>query len=406
MKHIGPRWNWILRRAPGAVLAWAIVFSLAAVVTQTAQAQLLTTLYMFNGGTDGYGPVAGLVRDAKGNLYGTTQYGGAACTDTRGCGTVFKLNPAGIVQYNVLHRFAGKRDGVYPLGGLVLSQQGMLYGTTSTYGPNGGGTVFQVDAKGDFATLHGFLGGTLDGYNPRAGLYFTNGFLYGTTFQGGKDNGGTVFKMNPKGALVELYSFTGSSGAGPEAALVPVNGVFYSTTFYGGANNEGTVFAYGNGNASLVYSFNGLNAGSPVPRAGVILGVGVLCGTTSVGGNYNKGMVYEVNRSGQFSPLYSFKGSFNGDGELPYAGLVRDKVGNLYGTTYGGGQYGVGTIFKVDSKGTETVLWNFTGNNDGAYPYATLIIDGQGKLYGTASSGGNLFCGTVGGCGTVFELKP
>ena len=208
---------------------------------------------------------------------------------------------------------------------------------------------------------------------------------------------------------MELHSFAGADGAFPEAPLViDLYGILYGTTLYGGAYNQGSIFQFANDNVTVVYSFNGgddFAPNPPGPFPGVIRNhLDEFFGVTPVGGDYNRGRVYKVNRlGGMFQTLYSFTGS--PDGELPYGELVLDKTGNLYGTTYRGGTYGVGTVFKVDKTGKETVIWNFTGNSDGAYPHGKLIIDAKGNLYGTTSNGGNLnFCNT--GCGTVFKLTP
>jgi len=382
----------------------SLVFALLMAANVLAQAPAtVTTLYRFTGGTDGSTPQSSLLLDAHGNLYGTTVYGGANCTDSRGCGTIFRLNPT-TGKYAVLHRFRGPADGLYPLAGLVRDAAGNLFGTTSTYGPNGGGTVFMIDSLRQLTTMHAFFGGATDGYNPRAGVFLdSSGFIYGTTDQGGTFNLGTVFKINGAGDLIDLYSFTGMpDGALPEAALSSQQGLFYSTTFSGGANNGGSIFSYSavSGAVNVVHSFAAHSSSLQTPFAGVIPG---LYGTTPDGGDFNRGMVYKANPLGRFVTLYSFKGS--GDGQTPYGGLVRDKLGIFYGTTNLGGAFGVGTVFKLDTSGNETVLYNFSGGSDGGNPSAGLIIDSLGNLYGTTSTGGDLSCGTA-GCGVVFKITP
>jgi uncharacterized repeat protein (TIGR03803 family) len=183
MTNTMQHWERIFRTRLKAALALAIMPAILGI--RPTQAQTFTTLYEFLGGTDGATPQAGLLRDAKGNLFGTTIYGGKACSDKRGCGTVFRVSATG---ETVLHRFKGPKDGLYPAGGLTRDAQGNLFGTTSNYGPSGQGTVFKLDQKHRFSTIHSF-GGPPDGGYPYAGLIWNpNGFLYGTTYQGGVNN--------------------------------------------------------------------------------------------------------------------------------------------------------------------------------------------------------------------------
>ena len=312
--------SWILGihgRAAGAALALAIILLLAVFATGSAQAQTYTesVLYSFKGVTDGdgYYPTAGLVQDAQGNLYGTTDQGGASYY-----GTVFKLDTTG--NETVLYSFKVGTDGYYPEAGLVQDGQGNLYGTTYAGGDlacsfgNGCGTVFKLDTTGKETVFYSFTGVGGDGADPQAGLVRdAQGNLYGT------------------------------AGGGGDLACDPPNG----------------------------------------------------CGT-----------VFKVDTTGKETVLYSFKGS--PDGHQPLAGLVRDAQGNLYGTTHEGGDLpcelpvGCGTVFKLDTTGKETVLHSFTGNPDGRFPYAGLVQDAQGNLYGTTVQGGDLACN--GDCGTVFKV--
>jgi uncharacterized repeat protein (TIGR03803 family) len=290
--------------------------------------------------------------DAKGNLYGTTMQGGVGEV----YGTVFKL--AGKKE-TVLHSFTGSPDGAGPIAGLVMDAKGNLYGTTYYGGgPDPTGTVFKVSKSGKETVLYSFcaVSGCADGESPYVGLVMdAKGNLYGTTTGGGASGAGTVFKVTSKGKETVLYSFTGGAdGAYPYAGLVmDAKGNLYGTTYYGGAG-------------------------------GCDLG----CGT-----------VFKVTKAGKETVLYSFAGGT--DGATPYAGLVMDAKGNLYGTTYYGGTstncyLDCGTVFKVSSKGKETVLYSFTGGTDGAYPYfGFLVMDAKGNLYGTAYAGGSSEEGTV-----------
>jgi uncharacterized repeat protein (TIGR03803 family) len=388
----------IHRRTLTAALGLKLAFATSLSATSAAQGQTFTTLYMFNGGTDGSTPMAGLVRDSKGNLYGTTKYGGDTSCTSGGCGTVFKLNPI-TSKYAVLHRFGGVKDGGLPTAALVRqSSTGTLYGLT----PSGGGALFRLDSRNRFTTLHKFGSKKGDGYNPQGGLFLDplNHSLWGTTHDGGLGLG-TIFEINESGKELSLYSFTGQpNGALPQCTLLNVRGVFYGTTLIGGAYNNGTVFS---GSGNVVYSFNSSEFQGPYSSLGLGGPADNPVGTTPTGGDFGQGTVYTFDSSGAFRLLYSFKPS--GDGKNPGAAVVTDKAGNVYGTTNNGGTSSVGIVYKVDKTGTETVLHNFTGFSDGACPCANLILDSKGNLYGTASTGGNLSCGTT-GCGTVFEITP
>ncbi len=198
---------------------------------------LLTTLYSFTGGTDGYGLWAGLVRGTDGNFYGTTEYGGLYS----GVGTVFRITPTGMLT--TLHTFNGGSDGAYPTGSLIQGADGNFYGTTFQGGTNGSsGTVFKMATNGAVTILHQFGAG--DGANPTAALVQGwDGNLYGITETGGLGGYGTAFKITTNGALTTLVWFNWSNGAYPEAPLIQaLDGSFYGTTFYGGTSGYGTVF--------------------------------------------------------------------------------------------------------------------------------------------------------------------
>ncbi len=353
-------------------------------------------LYNFGGSGDGANPYAGLV-NVKGMLYGTTYAGGA-----NGDGTVFSITPSG--TESVLYSFkGGPADGEYPFASLI-SVKGTLYSTTSQGGancsPSGGcGTVFSITPSGTETVLHSF-GGSGDGNGPLAGLINVKGKLYGTTNEGGANGDGTVFSITPSGKEIVRYSFKGGSGDGefPLPALIDVKGKLYGTTVYGGANDDGTVFSIRpSGKETVIYSFKGSGDGER-PYAGLINVKGMLYGTTHLGGANGDGAVFSVTPSGTETVLYSFKGG-SGDGEYPYAGLI-DVKGTLYGTTIEGGANGVGTVFSITPAGAETVLHSFGGSGDGEYPYYGGLINANGKLYGTTYFGG------TNGDGIVFRLSP
>jgi uncharacterized repeat protein (TIGR03803 family) len=364
----------------------------------SAQAQTLKVLYSFTGGADGANPEAGVMRDAKGDLYGTTNVGGAY-----NGGTVFKLNKSG--QETVLHSFCSKSkcsDGLDPLSQLIQDAEGNLYGTTAEGGSNFG-TVFQLSKSGRETVLYTFTGGA-DGANPSGGVVSdARGNLYGTTSEGGAYGKGTVFKLNKMRSETVLHSFAdGTDGAYPSAGVIQdLKGNLYGTTYSGGASNLGTVFRLNKaGKETVLYNFNGGTDGAD-PTTVLSEDVkGNLYGTTSYGGASNLGTVFKLNKAGNETVLYSFSGGT--DGAYPSA-LILDASGTLYGTTIGGGPPDGGTVFKLSKAGKETVLHNFTFGADGAIPTG-IILNAKGILWGTTGSGGNSAC--YFGCGIVFKLTP
>jgi uncharacterized repeat protein (TIGR03803 family) len=383
-------------------------------------------LHHFGNGTDGAaGSLGRLIFDKNGNLYGTTNKGGA-----NGDGTVFQLMPqaGGGWTENVLYSFNPNNgtDGINPCAGLIIDAAGNLYSTTSRGGTYGGGTVFELmpQSGGGWTekVLHGFGYGT-EGTGSFAGLVFDqNGYIYGTTTSGtGAYLQGTVFELTPLGApgywgATVLYGFgNGTDGGYPYGGLISdAAGNLYGTTYLVGAHGVGTVFelmpqAGGGWTEKMLYSFNNAPADGNYPYAGLIFdAAGNLYGTTVQGGTYNDGTVFELmpQAGGGWTEkmLYSFSNA-PADGNYPYAGLIFDASGNLYGTTVGGGTYNYGTVFELMPQAgggwAETVLHSFNQNGtDGYNPYAGLIFDAAGNLYGTTEGGGSY------GGGTVFELTP
>jgi uncharacterized repeat protein (TIGR03803 family) len=377
--------------------------------TSTLLAWTETVLHSFANSPDGSNPrYVTPVLDAMGHLYGTTNYGGAY-----GFGTVFELTPSGTEK--VLHSFdVNGTDGAYPEASLVL-YKGILYSTTAEGGTdNIDGTVFKLGPPATVCravfcpwretVLHSF-GASGDGSQPYSVLTVdTKGNLYGTTNVGGAYSLGTVFELTPSGTETILWSFgSGTDGANPLAGVVPdTNGNLYGTTEYGGAYNQGTVFELtSSGTETILWSFgNGTDGANPL--AGVILDMqGNLYGTTANGGAYGDGTVFELTPSWTETILHSFENN-DIDGIHPYAGLVMDKMGNLYGTTVsGGGSSGAaGIVFEMTPSGTETILHTFGGTGDGAFPWGGLVFDKSGNLYGTTFAGG------ANGDGTVFKMTP
>ncbi|MGH6889209.1 MAG: choice-of-anchor tandem repeat GloVer-containing protein [Rhizomicrobium sp.] len=386
--------------------------ALALFVSPGAQAKGFAVLYSFAGGSDGIWPEADLIRDENGNLYGTTDYGGGqGCNNSNECGTVFKLAPDG--TETVLHAFTGGRDGSDPFASLIMDKNGNLYSTTNSGGRDNVGTVFKLAPDGTETVLHAFTGGefNFDGGYPYAGLIEDrDGNFYGTTGFDGAFSGGTVFRLAPGGKEKVLHAFgNGSDGWEPYARLVrDKSGNLYGTTSYGGGTGCfgtgcGTVFKLApDGTETVLYAFTGGSDGNG-PYAGLIEDKnGNLYGTTVQGGGTGCndggcGIIFKLAPDGTETVLHAFTGG--ADGLYPFAGLIEDKNGNLYGTASAGGGDGNGTVFKLAPDGTETVLHAFTGGSGGAGPYAGLIKDANGNLYGTTYAGGAY------GYGTVFRVK-
>jgi uncharacterized repeat protein (TIGR03803 family) len=357
-----------------------------------------TLFYSFKGGSgDGEDPVADLI-NVNSTLYGTTAGGGA-----KGDGTVFSITRSG--TETMLHSFAGgSGDGASPQAGLV-EVKGKLYGTTTSGGATGEGTVFVISTGGMETVLYGFAGGSGDGAAPFAGLINVSGKLYGTTSAGGANGEGTVFKITRSGRETVLHSFgKGTDGQEPLAGLLDVKGTLYGTTEGGGTYGDGTAFSISTGGTEKVLHSFGNGTDGIEPYAGLIDVKGTLYGTTLFGGagcSYCRGTVFKITTSGNETVFYTFKGY--GDGADPEAGVISVN-GALYGTTFEGGANNDGTVVKIAPSGAETVLHSFAGGSgDGLFPYAGLI-NVNGVLYGT-TAGGGAGCGSY-GCGTVFSLSP
>jgi len=415
-------------RVNAALVIVTVVFAMASAKAASTEHVLYNFKYK---STKGANPNAGVIRDAAGNLYGTTMLGGAF-----NFGTVFELSSkaGGGWTEKVLHSFKGqqKDDGTDPWGSLIFDSAGNLYGTASGGGPCGGGIAFELvpHKNGNWTEkiLHNFGCGS-DGAEPLVALIFdTAGNLYGTTYYGGTSscndgNGagcGVVFELTPQtgGSWTEtvLYNFSASGGDGtyPEASLVlDAAGNLYGTTTSGGAFNLGTAFeltpqSRAGWTERTIHSFDG-NDGS-YPYSNLIFDAsGNLYGTTA-GGTLNGSTVFKLtpNAGGSWTQKVLHYFNTSADGVYPLASVIFDKAGNLYGTTLGGGSdtcyLGCGVVYELTPKaGTwpEKVLHRFIKNGkDGENPSCTLASDGAGNLYGTTQNGGAYVEGTV------FEIKP
>jgi uncharacterized repeat protein (TIGR03803 family) len=376
-----------------------------------------STLASFNQFVDGAFPQAGLIQASDGYLYGTTLAGGtnAGATD----GTVFKMSTDGVLAWSVAFNDA---DGQAPAAGLVQAGDGNLYGTTGYGGTKGFGTVFQITTNGVLTSIYSFDPGQSDGGFPEAPLCVgLDGYLYGTTTTNGSDSlGGTIFKMSTNGgSLVWSYSFAEADGNVPLAGVVQgLDGSLYGTASEGGAFGAGSVFSITtNGVFTNLYSFTDVADGG-YPYGGLAQGPdSQLYGTTTDGGdtNLNDGTIFKITTNGTFTVVLAFEGT---NGALPEASMIVAGDGNLYGTTKGGGigaQFGAdnlypptyGTIFQLTTNGGLVTLISFDGNYDGAAPHSSLWQGVDGGLYGTTSQGGtnDLDVSLPSlGDGTVFRL--
>jgi uncharacterized repeat protein (TIGR03803 family) len=367
------------------------------------------SLYSFKGEKSGGEPQSELV-NINGTLYGTSSSYGA------GFGTVFAISPFG--KLRVLHEFQNYPDGAYPQAGLT-AVHGTLYGTTVAGGTHAGGTVFSVTRSGTEHVVYNF-GKKGDGSYPESKLIAVDGLLYGTTLEGGMHQRGTVFETTLSGNERVLHSFEGapSDGGHPGTGLILVKNYLYGTTRAGGKTKTGgTVYRINAiGQEKVLHAFGVERGDGHNPAGGLLYSGGILYGTTLHGGKMNQGVVFEMTAAGSERVLHSF-GSGD-DGAFPVASLTPANHA-LYGTTLGGGvspkrmnqcispgvthetgYYRCGTIFKIDRFGTESVIYRFGGDPDGANPEAGLLEAG-GVLYGTTFWGGS-----DGYYGTVFRLLP
>jgi uncharacterized repeat protein (TIGR03803 family) len=349
---------------------------------------VFSNLYSFTGGDDGGNP-NGLIQNTNGLFYGTTQNGGTAFA-----GTVFQITTNGLVTS--LYSFTGGNDGANPFAMLAQGPDGNFYGTAFQGGADDNGTIFRITTNGVLDTLVTF--GITNGDLPFAGLTLgadTN--FYGTSHQGGVYGHGTAFMMTTNGTQKLLYSFSGGSdGNEPSAGLVQGgNGSFYGTTRKGGAYGDGAIFSIStSGDFATLYSFDETNGA--FPTAGLTEDSdGNFYGVAAQGGAYSSGTLFEITPAGLLTNLYSFTGGT--DGGNPDGTLVQGADGNFYGTTAQGGAYGDGTVFVVSPGGTLTTLVQFNGY-DGANPQAALALGSDGYFYGTTQNGG------AGGNGVIFRF--
>jgi uncharacterized repeat protein (TIGR03803 family) len=413
----------------GLVLLWS----------SAAWSQAETVLWNFsNSNGDGIYPLSNsLISDNKGDLFGTTTYGGSTnCTaGYGGCGVVFELSPNGSGGYDetILHDFTSSNgDGANPFGGLIFDQKGNLYGTTFAGGANSTGTVYELspNSGGGWTETVLYSFGTLssgDASNPRTGLTIDNntGNLFGAA-AGGRtlvcSGCGTVYELSPSQSgwtETVLHNFRGCritkycDGADPNGVTLDRFGNLYGGTYAGGGPDFGTVFEIRHTNTgwveTMVYIFN---PGSGVhPVSNVIVDTrGHIYGVCVAGGIPGPGTVWElvyskVNKKFTAQVLYSF--SYNGGG-IEVGGIAMDTAGNIYGAAEASGNTcdssGCGTVYKLTKSGktwSEKTLHTFTDGADGGFPAPTpLVLDTSGNVYGLAESGG------LYNYGVAFKISP
>lgn len=410
----------ILRGGPRKLAcATVVVCALMMVAGGTSQAQTFTVLHAFSYGPDGNQPYAGLLQDARGNLYGTTTDGGFS-----GPGSVYRLTQvqAGWVSSVMTEFNQNDENGYHPVSRLTLGPDGAFYGTTEEGGnPScsfGCGTVFRLDPSTGFSrtVIYRFSGS--DGYWPISELTFDGtGDIFGTTSAGGADNGGTVFELirnSNQWTHSVVYNFGNFGGEEPVGGLIfDSAGNLYGTTYEGGGLCScGVVFELSPSDGRWMYrvlhSFDTHMDGAWPVSSLTIDGAGNLYGTTTAGGpGLSAGTVFELSPSGNnwiFSTVHAFAPGY---GEPPFFGpagpVLLDATGALYGTACDDGAYGQGSVFELTPTNggwVFTTLHDFSALEDGEYPIGNLLRDANGNIFGTTWSGGEY------GVGTVWELTP
>jgi uncharacterized repeat protein (TIGR03803 family) len=398
-------WRISVTKPNGWLRAFVVLLVCAAAVAATAQT--FTTLFSFDR-TNGNQPWS-LVQGLDGNFYGTTLYGG-----TKNRGTAFKISSSGALTTLYSFRYAQPASA-----GMILASDGNFYGGTNGGGTYHGGEIYGMSASGTVKSAYSFcaLPNCADGYEPRGLVQGTDGDLYGTTFQGGGNGGGTVYKLNANGDLSTLYNFCAQTnctdGAQPFWLIEGSDGKFYGTTVDGGqyANGAGTVFQVtANGTMTTLHSFCAqTNCTDGYAPQGLVQGIdGYFYGTTYWGGANGQplggyGTIYKISSSGTMTTLYNFCAQANcTDGGHPGTSPIQATDGNFYGTTTAGGANNVGTIYSLTPGGTLTTLYSFCSQPncvDGEDALSELLQGTDGLIYGTLITGGTE------GFGTVFSFN-
>ena len=415
-----------MKKAGLAFLALSVAL-LCAASAHNAHAQTYTTLATFNG-PNGADPSSPLLQGLDGNIYGVTNSGGANCDG--GCGIVFSMTPSGALT--TLHSFCAVGgypncfDGSFPYGALLQSTNGTFYGTTTgggVYNTAGYfdalGTVFEIDSKGNFTSLHSFAGSPGDGNGPSGLITGANGSFYGITASGGDNcvsgpfGCGNAFNMTASGNLATIHNFcvqtNCTDGWRPVSLVLASDGNFYGTTAYGGTNGANCGIAFRmtpSGKLTILHNFG--TANGCYTSALTQGNDGNFYGTAASAGTHGTGTIFKMTPTGQVTTLYNFCSQLHcADGASPNSGLVLANDGNFYGTTRGtDGQTGwnFSVIFSISPSGTYTVLHTFNRNTEGTSG-AGLMQATDGSFYSTtvASAGGS--CDTKSFCGSIFNFS-
>jgi uncharacterized repeat protein (TIGR03803 family) len=363
----------------------------------------VTTVYEFNGGSDGSNPAGNIVIGPDGSIYGKT-------IENPGAITVFRLDPSTGVNASLFFGNPGATDDAN--SGVVFGANGAIYGAAyfnAGTGPcyAGCGLIFQVNgATGVLSTIYQFLNEG-DGRGTHAVVVGAGGDVYGMSDQGGTDNQGTVFRLDPRThQRTTIHSFTGLDGNGFDGGVqFGPDEALYGETTGGGQYGDGTLFRLDPVSFvfKVFYQFTSTDGNTHIFNSPPDLvfdhkGTGAIFGTTVTGGSFGQGMIFSLlPTTGALTVLHSFNG---GDGKNPTR-LVLGTDGNLYGLTFYGGTANFGTVFKYDlHTGAFTSVYSFQNSTDGAYPgQGGLTVSVDGTIYGTTQSGGT-------GSGTVFKITP
>jgi uncharacterized repeat protein (TIGR03803 family) len=344
-----------------------------------------TNLYSFGSASlDGASPPGAICEGSDGRLYSTTYAGGS-----NNYGTVFGINKDG-TSYQIVHSFAG-RDGAQPQAGVKQGPDGFFYGTTETGGSNTWGTIFKVQSDGGAYTVIHHITSLLQGINPEATVLINaTGTLFVTTSGSGGGSGGTIMNLGSDGSgfnVLWTFSASGGDGTGPTGLAEGLDGALYGTCTGGGAGGGGIAFGLlkDGSNYRLLRSFSQSGTNDQSPRGPLHAGTNQLYyGVCGIGGIYGGGSLYRVGPTGLgYAVVHSFgNGS---DGNSPLANPIVGRDANIYGTTYGGGTNGHGTVFSVTEDGNSySILYHFSGTaNEGVQPNAALLQASDGYLYGT-----------------------
>lgn len=406
--------------------AISITLLIVPLMSVAARAQTFQLIYQFAGGVSSQHPIAGVTVDARGNLFGTTAWGGGSRT---GSGTAYELQRtnSGFV-FHMLHAFGNGVDGSFPWAGVTIGPDGSLFGTTYTGGTTQNGVIYNLRPPATFcgsascawreSILYNFTRGS-DGGDAQGGVVFdSHGNMFGSNVNGGSGNVGVVYEMTRSGSgwnYQVIYPFSnGQDGGNPGPLILDSAGNLYGPAAVGGLPGCegfgcGTIFKLswsGTGwTEQTLYSFHDSADGSD-PQGGVIMDAsGNVYGTTCCGTG-TAGTVFELSPAGgtwAFNLLYSY----NGSGLGPQGNLVRDTAGNLYGASVFNGRFNEGVVFKLTPTTggwIYTPIHDFTGGADGEWPEGGLAVDTNGNIFGTTYQGGLQNCSD--GCGVVYEITP